>query len=103
MKKPITPKSRVRACLRQLWLRSRERAAALKRDDYTCQDCGKKKSTRKGQVIKVEVHHLDQIDWSRIEEYIYRHLLVDPKKLIVLCKECHLEETRLQKRIENQP
>ena len=91
-KSPSTPKSRVRASLRQLWLRSRERAAALKRDNYTCQHCGKKQSTAKGREQKIEVHHLDGIEWEHIIDYVYRHILVDPKYLITLCPECHKRE-----------
>jgi hypothetical protein len=34
-KLPYTPRSKVRAALRQLWLRSRERAAALKAANRT--------------------------------------------------------------------
>jgi hypothetical protein len=88
-KVPYTPHSRVRASLRQLWLRSRERAAAVKRESNTCEICGKKGSVAKGRGVKIEVHHLEGIDWQKIEEYIYRHLLVNPDALQVLCKECH--------------
>lgn len=88
-RKPTTPRSQVRAALRLLWLRSRERAAALKRDGNVCQECGAKGSVAKGREVKTEVHHLDGIMWRHIEDYIYRHLLVDPKGLQTLCKECH--------------
>lgn len=86
---PHTPHSRVRAALRQLWLRSRERAAALKRDGYRCQDCGAKQSVAKGRVVKLEVHHLDGIEWEKIIAYVYRHILCDPKRLETLCAPCH--------------
>jgi len=43
-KLPYTPNSRIKSALRQLWLRSRERAKRLKEDKYTCQKCGKKQS-----------------------------------------------------------
>lgn len=84
-----TPKSQVRSALRRLWLRSRERAFALKRDGYRCQECGVKQSKRKGQEVKVECHHLNGIDWSKIESYIYRNLLVDPQYLETFCVSCH--------------
>jgi predicted HNH restriction endonuclease len=87
-----TPRSKVRAALRQLWLRSRERLAALKREGYSCEECGKKQSRAKGKEIYVEVHHLDGIEWEKMIDYIFRHLLVDPAKLSVMCKECHKEE-----------
>ena len=88
-KLPTTPRSKVRSAIRQLWLRSRERAAALRRDGYTCQCCGKKQSKAKGKEFAVEVPHLDGIEWEKILDYIYRHVLVDPGKLETLCKECH--------------
>jgi 5-methylcytosine-specific restriction endonuclease McrA len=91
---PKTPRARVKSALRQLWLRSRERAMALHRDAYTCQECGKKQSRRKGNEIKVEVHHLNGIEWEQMIDYIYRHLLVNYKELITMCKECHKEEGR---------
>jgi 5-methylcytosine-specific restriction endonuclease McrA len=96
-KKPITPNSQIRSALRQLWLRSRERAAAIKRDHNTCTTCGKKGSVAKGREVKIEVHHIGEtINWERILEYVRRHLLVDPKFLECLCKECHAEETKRQ-------
>ncbi len=88
-RKPNTPRSQVRSALRRLWLRSRERQAALKRDKYTCQECGKKQSMAKGKEIYVEVHHLNGIKWEQIIDYIYRHLLVDPKELETECVGCH--------------
>jgi 5-methylcytosine-specific restriction endonuclease McrA len=91
-KLPGTPRSRVRAALRALWLRSRERAAAIKREGGCCELCGAKQSVAKGREVKLEVHHLDGIDWTLILEYVYRHILVDPSRLEVLCKECHEKE-----------
>ena len=90
-KLPYTPRSRVRACLRQLWLRSRERAACLKRDGYTCQICGKKQSVAKGRECKVQSHHLDGIEWEHLVNEVYRVLLVNPEFLVTICKPCHDE------------
>lgn len=101
-KQPHTPKSQVKSALRQLWLRSRERASAIKRDNYTCQDCGAKQSRAKGKEVYVEVHHLNGISWQKIEEYIYRHLLVDPKNLETLCKSCH-ENAGKGSRLDDRP
>lgn len=92
-KKPNTPRSRVKAALRQVWLRSRERAAALKRENNTCQHCKRKASKAKGKEFSVEVHHIDGIlNWDKILTLIYEQLLCDPVNLEVLCKECHLKE-----------
>lgn len=84
-----TPRSKVRAALRQLFLRSRERAAAIKRDKYTCQTCGVKQSKAKGKEVSVEVHHVNGIEWEDLISIVYEMLLCDPSKLITLCKECH--------------
>ena len=92
-KQERTPKSRIRSTLRQLFLRSRERASVIKRDKNTCQECGKKGSVAKGREIKIEVHHLTPIEWENIFAYIYRHLLTEPKDMLCLCKDCHKKET----------
>jgi 5-methylcytosine-specific restriction endonuclease McrA len=97
VKKPITPRSQVRSALRQLWLRSRERAAALKRDKYSCVECGIKQSRAKGKRVDIEVDHLDGVRWEQIMEYIYRHLIVPPEKLETVCKAHHAERTARRK------
>jgi 5-methylcytosine-specific restriction endonuclease McrA len=90
---PSTPRSQVRAAMRRLWLRSRERATALKRSGYCCEECGVKQSRAKGREVAVEVHHLDEnMDWEKLIDYVYRHLLCDPARLEVLCKGCHKKE-----------
>jgi 5-methylcytosine-specific restriction endonuclease McrA len=98
-RKPTTPRSQVRSALRQLWLRSRERAAAIKRDKYTCQECGVKQSKAKGKEVKVEIDHLDGIEWEQMLDYVYRHLLVSPDKLETVCKGCHAGRTLVRKAI----
>jgi 5-methylcytosine-specific restriction endonuclease McrA len=94
-KKPITPRSKVRAAIRMLWLRSRERAAALKRDKYCCVRCGVKQSKAKGKEQKVEVHHkAGHIpNWELIIDEIFRTILCDPADLETLCEECHNKES----------
>lgn len=88
-KLPATPRSRVRSALRQLWLRSRERAAALKAAQYTCA-CGKKQSKAKGREIAVTVHHKDGVgNWEEVINAVYRELLCDPSHLDVKCLDCH--------------
>ena len=87
---PITPRSRIRGTLRQLFLKSRERSEALKRDNYTCQDCGIKQTKKKGQEVKVQVHHKKGIDmWEQLIDLIYQELLCDPEELQTLCEDCH--------------
>lgn len=87
---PNTPRSRIRSVLRQLWLRSRERAAAIKRDKYTCQMCGRKQSKAKGKEFSVEVHHKHGVaNWELLIDLVYEYLLCHPDKLVTLCKECH--------------
>lgn len=93
-----TPRSRIKAALRQLSLRSREHAACRKRENNTCQECGRKGSVAKGKEVKTEIHHINGINWKEIIEYIYKELLVHPDKLKLLCKDCHDEETVKQKK-----
>lgn len=95
---PHTPKSKIRAALRQLWLRSRERALALKETGYCCADCGIKQTRRKGEEVVLEVHHDPQIDWSGIIELIQKRLLQVPQ--YPLCKECH-KKRHMSKKDEN--
>ena len=76
--------------MRQLWLRSRERAAALKAEHYTCEECNKKQSKAKGKEVSIEVHHRDiQIEWDYLIDEVFRVLLVHPDNLQVLCPDCH--------------
>jgi 5-methylcytosine-specific restriction endonuclease McrA len=92
-KLPHTPTSRIKNDLRRLWLRSRERAAAIKREGNTCQRCGKKGSVAKGREVTIEVHHIEGIRWDEIVEYIRLRLLIDPSGLEVFCKDCHKDST----------
>lgn len=93
-KLPSTPRSKVRAALRQLSLRSRERAAAMKREHYTCERCGVKQSKAKGHEVAVEGHHKSgRIDWDFIIDEVFRVLLVPQEEWEILCTECHKKET----------
>lgn len=89
---PHTPKSQIRNALRQLWLRSRERAAALRNAGHACEHCGAKfraKTTRNGPACKGHVHHKDGIDWDGITDLIAQRILHHPDRLQALCDECH--------------
>jgi predicted HNH restriction endonuclease len=86
---PGTPRSKIRAALRLVWMRSRERAAALKREEYCCEECGRKQSKAKGRELSLEVHHKNGIEWEKMIDYVYEKLLCDPKHLKVMCLDCH--------------
>ena len=89
-----TPRSRVKGLLRQMFVSSRERSAALKATGYCCAKCGVKQSAKKGAVVKLDVHHkAGHIDWDKILDLIYKELLVPADELEPLCKECHYKET----------
>ena len=102
-KLPITPRSQIRSAIRQLWLRSRERAQALKAQGYCCQSCGVKQSKAKGKEQAVEVHHKQGIgNWDAVIDTIYKQILCSPTTLEVLCPDCHkdIELLRKGKRVE---
>ena len=85
--KESTPRSRVKSALRQLWLRSRERAKIIKQHNNTCIKCGAKGSTAKGKEVKIQVHHEPVIDWDGVVDLIFERLLSAPQ--YPLCKDCH--------------
>ena len=90
-----TPRNRIYQSLRKLWLMSKERQTALKRDKYTCQHCKRKQSVAKGKEFKVQVHHIKGImNWEKIISEIYDELLPSPDQLVTVCRECHLELER---------
>ena len=90
---PHTPSSQIRTAMRRLWLRSRERAAALKATGYCCAECGKKQSRANGRECVIEVHHRSGItNWAEIERAIRRYLLTSPDELVPLCPECHAKQ-----------
>lgn len=93
-----TPRSVIRHALRQIFMRSRERQGALKRDQYTCQRCFRKQSKAKGREFSVEVHHLKQHDMDKLIDLIYELLLHTSADLITLCPECHNPESDKQRK-----
>jgi 5-methylcytosine-specific restriction endonuclease McrA len=89
-KSETTSKTQIVRQLRILWLRSRERATALQRDNYCCVDCGVKQSKAKGKEQQVHVHHKKGVcNWDKIIEVLREELLCDPKDLETLCPYCH--------------
>jgi hypothetical protein len=95
-------RARLRAALRQVWLRSPERAAALQRDHYTCQTpgCGKKQSKAKGREVKVQVHHIAGIlDWNEVLDFVMSSGLFCSKDfLITHCADCHKSKNKGEKK-----
>jgi len=86
----ITPDYRIRRELRMLWLKSRERSAALKRAKYCCEICGVKRSEAKGKEQPIEVHHKEGIEnWDKVIKTIREEILCEPEKLICVCPRCH--------------
>ena len=94
-KSKSTPRGRVKSALRQLWLRSRERAKALKDAGYKCTECNVKQSMAKGREVRLEVHHVTEIDWKELIDLVYERLLSVPQ--VPLCKDCHKKETERQR------
>ena len=88
-KKPITTNTMIRSALRRLFLRSRERAQAMKDAKYTCAKCGAKQSRAKGREVYVEAHHLDGVHWDGIFDEIRARLLHPANEYQILCKDCH--------------
>ena len=85
-----TPRSRIKGMLRQIFLKSKERGEAIKRDKYTCQRCGVKQSRAIGHEQRVEVHHTRGINvWDDVIKMIYAEILCDPEFLQTLCPDCH--------------
>jgi predicted HNH restriction endonuclease len=89
-----TPRSKVRSAIRQVFLRSRERAAALKAAGYTCAACGVKQSRKKGSEVFVECHHKSGGigNWEKVIDVVYEEILCSPDNLEILCKDCHQKE-----------
>lgn len=91
-KLPHTPSSMIKNGLRNIFLRSREHQGALKRDSYTCTKCHRKKTTKKGQEFKVQVHHLEGIPMSSVVNVVREFVIQRVGRLATLCPECHDKE-----------
>lgn len=97
-KLPFTPNSKIRQALRVLWLRSRERSQALKNTNYCCAYCGVKQSVAKGREVRLDVHHMNGIDWLGLCDLIRQRLLQSPEKLAPICENCHEKITEKQQK-----
>jgi len=78
-----------RSALRRLWLRSPERAEALKRTGYCCERCGVKQSKAKGHEVKIEVHHPKGVNLDKAWEESQKEMFVPADELEPLCVSCH--------------
>lgn len=84
----------IMSALRRLWMRSPERAQALKDTGYMCTNCGVKQSKAKGKEQKIQVHHIIPVkqdkEWfPRVCEELREHFFVPPEELEPLCPDCH--------------
>jgi 5-methylcytosine-specific restriction endonuclease McrA len=83
-----------------LWLKSRERSAALKRDNYQCSDCHIKQSKKKGYHVHMEVDHLrGTVDMDKLIDLVFKHLLVPMSDLETVCNLCHRKRTAFRAQI----
>jgi len=60
------------------------RVKILKRDNYTCQECGDRNHKGRGSRINLEVHHIK----SAAE---HPDLFFDPSNVVLLCRSCHFK------------
>ena len=84
-------RSSVRAGMRRMWLRSRERGTAMKLAKRACSCCGAKQIVATPDV-RLEVHHTKGIDWEDMIDMFFERVLQRPEDYTVLCKVCHLAE-----------
>ena len=90
-KQANTPRSRIRSAIRQLWMKSRERAKVLKNSGYCCVQCGLKQSRAKGKEVSIQVHHVGGISiWEEVIDLIAKNILETEQ--VPLCKDCHKKE-----------
>lgn len=82
-----TPRSKIKAAIRRMWLSSRERSKCLKDAGYCCNRCGVKQSKAKGKEVALNVHHVAGIDWYGVVDLIIERVLAG--ELEALCVECH--------------
>lgn len=62
----------------------RLRVETLKRDNYTCQQCGDRNRKGRGSRINLEVHHIVVVCDAP-------HLALEPSNLLTLCRPCHFK------------
>lgn len=95
-----TDRKVIKGHLRQIFLRSRERAACFKRDGYRCRKCGIKQCKAKGSKVSIQCDHIKGIDiWDEVIQLIRDKILCDghPEDLQTLCTHCHKGKTLMEK------
>lgn len=60
------------------------RYATMRRDKWTCQECGDHNHAGRGSRIILEVHHI-------VAACHDNSLVLDPSNLVTLCHDCHVE------------
>lgn len=104
-KKPLTktPVARITSALRLIWTYSPEKREIMKRANGHCEECGepgaktKKEQEKKGGK-RLEVHHLEPCDLTKLAKKIHAVMFPGPGKLTALCQECHLEADEILRR-----
>lgn len=66
------------------------REKVFKRDNYTCQKC--KARSGNGKAVKLEAHHIKPFAY-------FKDLRYNMSNGLTLCKNCHIEETRKERKI----
>lgn len=87
----------IKSALRRTWSRSKQRQSALKaaRISYGTYKCSKCKLTHKRK--NIEVDHIIPVGKFVTFDLFIERLFCDTKGLMVLCKMCHKDKTKIDK------
>jgi 5-methylcytosine-specific restriction endonuclease McrA len=66
----------------------------LKRDNYTCQQCGDRNYKGRGSRVRLEVHHI-----VALKDYL--NLALVPSNAITLCHDCHIKTDNYGSKVFN--
>jgi hypothetical protein len=91
-----TQVSTIASAIRRIWQWSPEKAEIVKRANKHCEECGEPVSNTKKQQEKkggkrLEVHHMEQCEMTKLAKMIHSKLFPGPDKLLGLCEQCHRE------------